>query len=1033
MSEQNKVPQSDDDVTGIAAYFIRNRVISWMVSLIFLIGGIAAFFGLGRLEDPAFTIKDAMVVTSYPGATPQQVEEEVTYPLEKAIQQLTYVDEVNSISNRGLSQITVTMKNNYGPDDLPQIWDELRRKVNDLKVTLPPGVNEPQVIDDFGDVYGILLAVTGDGYSYKELLDYVDYLRRELELVDGVSKVSVSGQQQEQVFIEVSMKKLSSIGLSPNMVFNLLSTQNIVSDAGAIRIGDEYIRIQPTGEFQSVDELGDLLITESGAQGLIFLKDVAEIKRGYVEVPSNIINFNGSLALNVGVSFAQGVNVVEVGKAFDRRLAELKYQQPVGVEISEIYSQPKEVDKSVSGFVISLAQAVGIVIIVLLFFMGLRSGLLIGLILLLTVLGTFIFMKYLAIDLQRISLGALVIALGMLVDNAIVVVEGILIGTQKGRTRLQAATDIVTQTKWPLLGATVIAVTAFAPIGLSEDSTGEYCGTLFTVLLISLMLSWFTAISLTPFFADIFFKGQKIKQGEGEENDPYNGIIFVAYKKFLEFCMRRAWLTVLVLIVGLGASVYGFTLVKQSFFPSSTTPIFQLDVWLPEGTDIRATNDKLKELESWLAEQEHVDHITTTAGKGLQRFMLTYAPEKSYAAYGEITTRVDNYEALAPLMARFRDHLKANYPEINYKLKQIELGPGGGAKIEARIIGSDPTVLRTIAAQVMDIMYADPGATNIRHDWRERTQVLEPQFNESQARRYGITKSDVDDFLSMSFSGMTIGLYRDGTTLMPIVARLPEDERIDIRNIEGMKIWSPAQSEFIPLQQVTMGYDMRWEDPIIVRKNRKRMLTVMADPDILGEETASTLQKRLQPQIEAIQMPPGYSLEWGGEYESSGDAQESLFTTMPMGYLFMFLITVFLFNSIKEPLIVWLTVPLALIGVTTGLLALNTPFGFMALLGFLSLSGMVLKNGIVLLDQIEIEMKSGKEAYDAVVDAAVSRVRPVCMAAITTILGMIPLLPDIFFKPMAVTIMFGLGFATILTLIVVPVLYRLFHKVSVPK
>ncbi|HGS4501010.1 TPA: efflux RND transporter permease subunit VmeI [Vibrio parahaemolyticus] len=1033
MSEQNKVPQSDDDVTGIAAYFIRNRVISWMVSLIFLIGGIAAFFGLGRLEDPAFTIKDAMVVTSYPGATPQQVEEEVTYPLEKAIQQLTYVDEVNSISNRGLSQITVTMKNNYGPDDLPQIWDELRRKVNDLKVTLPPGVNEPQVIDDFGDVYGILLAVTGDGYSYKELLDYVDYLRRELELVDGVSKVSVSGQQQEQVFIEVSMKKLSSIGLSPNTVFNLLSTQNIVSDAGAIRIGDEYIRIQPTGEFQSVDELGDLLITESGAQGLIFLKDVAEIKRGYVEVPSNIINFNGSLALNVGVSFAQGVNVVEVGKAFDRRLAELKYQQPVGVEISEIYSQPKEVDKSVSGFVISLAQAVGIVIIVLLFFMGLRSGLLIGLILLLTVLGTFIFMKYLAIDLQRISLGALVIALGMLVDNAIVVVEGILIGTQKGRTRLQAATDIVTQTKWPLLGATVIAVTAFAPIGLSEDSTGEYCGTLFTVLLISLMLSWFTAISLTPFFADIFFKGQKIKQGEGEENDPYNGIIFVAYKKFLEFCMRRAWLTVVVLIVGLGASVYGFTLVKQSFFPSSTTPIFQLDVWLPEGTDIRATNDKLKELESWLAEQEHVDHITTTAGKGLQRFMLTYAPEKSYAAYGEITTRVDNYEALAPLMARFRDHLKANYPEINYKLKQIELGPGGGAKIEARIIGSDPTVLRTIAAQVMDIMYADPGATNIRHDWRERTQVLEPQFNESQARRYGITKSDVDDFLSMSFSGMTIGLYRDGTTLMPIVARLPEDERIDIRNIEGMKIWSPAQSEFIPLQQVTMGYDMRWEDPIIVRKNRKRMLTVMADPDILGEETASTLQKRLQPQIEAIQMPPGYSLEWGGEYESSGDAQESLFTTMPMGYLFMFLITVFLFNSIKEPLIVWLTVPLALIGVTTGLLALNTPFGFMALLGFLSLSGMVLKNGIVLLDQIEIEMKSGKEAYDAVVDAAVSRVRPVCMAAITTILGMIPLLPDIFFKPMAVTIMFGLGFATILTLIVAPVLYRLFHKVSVPK
>ncbi len=434
-----------------------------------------------------------------------------------------------------------------------------------------------------------------------------------------------------------------------------------------------------------------------------------------------------------------------------------------------------------------------------------------------------------------------------------------------------------------------------------------------------------------------------------------------------------------------------------------------------------------------MSQQDDVEHITTTAGKGLQRFMLTYAPEKSYAAYGEITTRVTSYEALDALMAKFRQHVKENFPEINYKLKQIELGPGGGAKIEARIIGSDPTVLRSIAAQVMDIMYADAGATNVRHDWRERTKVLEPQFNESQARRYGITKSDVDDFLAMSFSGMAIGIYRDGTTLMPIVARLPDEERVDIRNIEGMKIWSPALSEFIPLQQVTLGYELLWEDPIIVRKNRKRVLTVMADPDILGEETASTLQKRLMPQIEAIQLPPGYSLEWGGEYESSRDAQASLFTTMPMGYLFMFLITVFLFNSVKEPLIVWLTVPLAVIGVTTGLLALNTPFGFMALLGFLSLSGMLLKNGIVLLDQIEIEMKSGKDPYVAVVDAALSRVRPVCMAAITTILGMVPLLPDIFFKPMAVTIMFGLGFATILTLIVVPVLYRLFHKVAVPK
>ncbi|KJG14696.1 efflux RND transporter permease subunit [Photobacterium iliopiscarium] len=1015
----------------IATYFIKNKVISWMLTLIFLVGGTVSFFGLGQLEDPAFTIKDAMVVTAYPGATPQQVEEEVTYPIEKAIQQLTYVDEVNSLSSRGLSQITVTMKNNYGPDDLPQIWDELRRKVNDISSNLPPGVAKPKVIDDFGDVFGILLAITGEGYSYKELSDYVDYLRREIELVDGVGKVSVTGNQQEQVFIEISMQRLSSLGISLDTIYNILATQNLVTSAGAVRIGDEYVRVHPTGEFKNVDELGDLIITDKGANGLIYLRDVADIKKGFKEIPDNLVSFDGHQALNMGVSFVDGVNVVEVGQRVMQRLAELKEQQPVGIDIDEVYSQPTEVDKSVSGFVVSLGQAVAIVIIVLLFFMGLRSGLLIGLILLLTVLGTFVFMKWMAIDLQRISLGALVIALGMLVDNAIVVVEGILIGMQKGRTRAQAASDIVTQTKWPLLGATVIAVMAFAPIGLSQDSTGEYCRTLFTVLLISLMLSWFTAISLTPFFADIFFKNVNVEQGENQK-DPYSGIFFVVYRKSLEFCMRRAWLTILTLILMLGGSLYGFTLLKQSFFPASTTPMFMVDVWLPEGTDIRATNDTLKSLEKVVNAEDGVNYVSSSAGKGSQRFMLTYAPEKSYASYGELIVRVKRFEDVIPVMRKFSQAMNKDHPEVEYKLKQVMLGPSSGSKIEARIVGSDPTILRGIASQVVDIMNADPGAFNIRHDWRERTKVIEPVFNESQARRYGITKKEVDELLQMAFSGINIGLYREGTNLMPIVARLPEEERVDISTIEGMKIWSPAIQGYIPLQQVVLGVNVRWEDPLVVRKNRKRMLTIMADPDPLGDETAASVQARLLPLIETIDLPAGYSLEWGGEYESSADAKASLFQTMPMGYLAMFLITIFLFNKVKEALIVWATVPLAIIGVTIGLLLLNTPFGFMALLGFLSLSGMLVKNGIVLLDQIEIEIASGKEKYLAVVDAAVSRVRPVCMAAITTVLGMLPLLPDVFFKPMAVTIMFGLSFATVLTLIVVPVLYRLFHKLKIP-
>ena len=662
--------------------------------------------------------------------------------------------------------------------------------------------------------------------------------------------------------------------------------------------------------------------------------------------------------------------------------------------------------------------------------MGVRAGVLIGLILLLTVLGTFLFMNLMAIDLQRISLGGLVIALGMLVDNAIVVVEGILIGVQKGRTRLQAATDIVTQTKWPLLGATVIAVTAFAPIGLSQDSTGEYTQTLFSVLLISLMLSWFTAISLTPFFADMFFKGLKV-DADGEDNDPYKGVVFVVYKRVLETCMKNAWITVFTLILMLAASLYGFTQLKQSFFPSSTTPMFMVDVWLPEGSDIRATSEKLRELEVMVRDNEDVTHVSSSTAKGSQRFMLTYAPEKSYASYGELIVRVASYDDVMPMLRKVIGELDSLHPDIEYKLKRIELGPSSGSKIEARLVGSDPTVLRGLAQQAIDIMRADPGAFNVRHDWRERTKVIEPVFNESQARRYGITKSDVDDLLQMAFSGLAVGIYRDGTNLLPIIARLPEKERVDVSTIEGMKIWSPVLKGYVPLQQVILAVNIRWEDPIVVRKNRKRMLTIFADPDPLGEETAATLQKRIQPLVEAIDFPPGYSLEWGGEYESSADAQASLFQTMPMGYLFMFLITIFLFNNVKNAVIVWATVPLAIIGVTMGLLILNTPFGFMALLGFLSLSGMLVKNGIVLLDQIEIEIQTGKDRYQAVIDASVSRVRPVCMAAITTVLGMIPLLPDVFFKPMAVTIMFGLGFATVLTLLVVPVLYRMLHRLEV--
>jgi multidrug efflux pump subunit AcrB len=1016
---------------SFAQLSIEKKVISWMFTLLLLIGGSVSYFDLGQLEDPEFTLKKAMVITMYPGASPQQVEEEVTFPIENAIQQLPYVDYVTSISSNGKSQISVEMKSNYRKKQLRQIWDEMRRKINDLSPSLPSGVYPSTILDDFADVYGVMYSVTGDGYSYDELKDYVDFLKRELVLVKGVSKVTVAGQQQAQVMVEVSTRKLAQLGIAPSHIFALLQSQNTVSNAGKIRVGDESIRLHPTGEFKDVKELETLLISKPGANELIYLGDVAKVYREYAEVPNNIIRYNSQQALLIGVSFMSGVNVVDVGKNIDEHLASLEYQRPHGIDINSVYNQPQEVQKSVDGFIISLLEAIAIVIVVLLLFMGLKSGILIGGILLLTVLGTFIFMKLFAIDLQRISLGALIIALGMLVDNAIVVTEGILINLKRGQTKLKAAVNIVEQTKWPLLGATVIAVTAFAPIGLSSDASGEFAGSLFWVLFISLLLSWITAITLTPFFANLMFKENEFKNEEGQEDeDPYKGFIFNGYKAILDLALHFRKTTLILMIALLCTAVVGFGSVKQSFFPASNTPMFYVDYWQEQGSDIRSTLEGVKKLEEFLQKEDLVEEVTSTTGQGAPRFMLTYAPEKSYPAYGQLIIRVADREAVATVMQTVRDYSSNHALSAQLKIKPMEIGPSTDAKIEARFSGPDPVILRQLAAKVEELIGSDDGAYNIRDDWRARTKMIRPQFNEQKARRLGISKSDLDNVLLTSLSGKQVGVYRDGTQLLPIIARSPANERLNVESVHDLQIYSPVLSVFVPVTQVVDEFIVQWEDSLIMRRDRKRTITVMADNNVLGDETPAKLFARIRGPIENMELPRGYQLEWGGEYESSSDAQKAIFGSLPLGYLAMFAVTVLLFNSLKQPLIIWATVPLAIIGVSAGLLAMNAPFSFMGLLGLLSLSGMLIKNGIVLVDQINLELREGKSPYEAVFDSGVSRVRPVAMAAITTILGMIPLLFDVFFQSMAVTIMFGLGFATILTLIVVPVLYTVIFRID---
>lgn len=1011
----------------LTEHFINNKTRIWLSILLLGVGGLIAMLHIGRLEDPAFTIKTAVVVTRYNGATPQQVEEEVTLPLENAIQELAAVDSVTSISSTGLSQITVRIHAHYGPDDLPQVWDELRRKISDNSARLPPGAATPFVNDDFGDVYGVLLSLSGKGYNNQELRTFAEQMRRELVLVPGVGKVVIVGVLPEEVQVDISQAQMSTAGITPQRLSDLLSRQNVVSNAGDLLVGSESVRLHPTGEFNNVQELGNLLVSNPGSPHAVYLRDIATITQSVSQTPNNIYHTNGEPAIALGLSFAPRVNVVNVGSAVKARLLELEAERPAGLQLTMFYNQPQEVETAVNGFVLNFLMAVLIVLVTLLIFMGLRSGMVIAASLALNVLGTLLIMNLLSIELQRISLGALIIALSMLVDNAIVVVEGAMVGQQRGATILQSLSTVIKRTMFPLLGATVIAILAFAPIGLSNDATGEYCKSLFQVLLISLMLSWLTAITLTPVFTHWAFKTLIIpavtSEDEKPAKGPYDGWLFRNYQRLLSVLLRHRALSLTALVALLVASVYGFGNVRQSFFPPANTPIFFVNLWLPYGTDIQYTEKITAEVEAHIRQQNSVDQTLTTVGQGGMRFMLTYNAQRQYSNYAQVMVRTKQLDQIPPLIAEIEQYLQTNHPQINPQIKRLMFGPSSDSAIEARFMGPDPNVLRRLTDKAIQIVRADREAYGVMNSWQQRSKMVRPQFSEHLGRELGVDKRELDSSLRMSFGGITVGLYRDGTRLMPIVLRTTDKERRNAERLNDVKVWSQTRQAFIPIDNVVTGFNTEWEDPLIMREDRRRTMTVQADPNPLSGETSAELLQRIRPAIEAIPLPEGYRLEWGGDYESTTKAQQGLFTSLPVAFLGMFIITVLMFSSVRDATAIWLTVPLALIGVTLGFLLTGIPFGFMALLGLLSLSGMLVRNGIVLLDEIN-EQRQVKALVPAIIDSATTRLRPIMLTAFTTVLGMIPLLSDAFFQSMAVVIMFGLGFATVLTLLVLPVIYR---------
>lgn len=1013
---------------NLAELSIRNKTTTWVLTVLTVVLGIVAYVDLPRLEDPEFTIKEALVITAYPGASAREVEEEVSNVIELAAQTLGQLDRVVSRSERGRSIVTVTIRDQYHTTELPQIWDELRRKVGDARRQLPPGAAEPVVLDDFGDVYGIFYAITGPGYSDAQLHEVAKDLRRELLLVDDVMRVEFFGRQQEVIYVEIARDRAALLGVRPEQIFAVLREHNLVAPAGEVDVGPKAVVIRPTGDWGSLEDFENLVIrgaTPDSAE-LIFLRDVATVTRGYGEPPSTLLRYDGEPAIGLGISTISGGNVVTMGAAVERRVAELLPTLPPGIRLNPVSFQANLVVAAVNDFMVNLASSIVIVFVTLLLAMGLRSGLIIGAVLFINICGTILVMWIYQMPFERVSLGAMIIALVMLVDNAIVIVEGMLVSIERGVDALKAAAQVVTQTFWPLLGSTVIAILAFAPIGFSPNSTGEYTRSLLLVLFISLTWSWATGVTVTPLFCYLFLKAKPPKPGETAAKDPYDTPIYRTYRRLLVAAMRVWPITLLGLAAMLAAAVVGFRFVDRSFFPDSTRPQYLVDIWAPTGTRLEETERIAAEMAELVRGLTGVTHVTTSVGQGTLRFLLTYSPERFDTGYAQLIVDVPDIGRIGGLIGETQERLSAMNPSVQINARRFLQGPGEGGRIQARFFSDDYDATRRAATAALEILRADGGAKGIRLESRDQVPVLEPQFFETQARLTGIRRTDLGAALEAATRGRRVGVFREGEELVPIVSRAPAAERSDPEYLNDVQVFSPVAGQSVPVRQVVSGFAVGLEDPIIFRRDRQRLITVHADP---AGELASVVFGRVKAQIEAIPLPPGGRLEWGGEYDDSRTAQAALASQVPPFVLIMILIVVALFNNLRITAIIWLTVPLSVIGITAGLLAFGKPFGFLALLGALSLSGMLIKNGIVLIDEIRLQLGSDREPWDVVADAAVSRVRPVSMAALTTTFGLIPLMFDPFFDTMAVTIVVGMLFATVLTLFIVPVLYVAFFRI----
>ena len=1007
----------------IARASIERRLVVLFLCLLVAVAGVFAYFRIGKLEDPTFTIKTAVVTAVYPGATAYEVESEVASRIEDAVQAMGEIKHIRSHCMPGMAIIYVDIKDKYTSAYLPQIWDVLRQKLADVQPYMPAGCTV-MINNDFGDVYGQYYALIGDGYTMKELWDYAVFLKKQLVLVPNVASVKVLGEQSECVYVEFSTNRLSSLGISPQAIIQVLNQQNTLSAVGSTLQGTRFVRVSPTSSITTVDDIGDLVIGGAGGK-LVRLREVATVRRDFADPQTFMLRFNGRPALGLGIATVPGGNVVEMGEAVTKCLRGLEVHRPIGMELEEIYMQSDQVTKSINDFIVNLAESLAIVVGVLLVFMGLRTGLLIGIVLLLTVAGTIAIMNACGIFLQMVSLAALIIALGSLVDNAIVVSEGMLVGVERGQAIEDAADDSVEGAKWAMLGGTFIAILAFAPIGFSQAQAGEYCRSLYQVVAISMSFSWVMALTATPVFGSLMLKPGKA------DVDPYNKPLFRAYRWLLEACLRHRLLTAAATLAVFAASVWGFTRLEQSFFPDANTAYYTVDLWGTEGRSLEATRASALELESYLRAMPEVKNVTDFIGGGSLRFMLTYSPPDPNTAFAQLLVETKDFHDMRSVLLKTQKHIDEAMPGVSGICKPFSKGSGMTPRLEARFYGTDSATLRELAEKAKSIFEADPSHKFARLDWRTPVEVIRPRVMKDQMRNLGLTRPMINQDILIATTGLPIGGYRDGDKTLPILAVVEPGERYRMDRLKSFPIWAPTANATVPLGTVIASLDTRFEDNLIMRRDRSRVLTAATDT-VLGSN-ADAMLRRVRPLIEAIPLPVGYSIDWGGEQELSNESLDSMKVAFAPALVLMFTVMVFLFNGLRQPLIIFASLPLILIGVVAGLAIAGMSVSFLAIVGLLSLVGMLAKNSIVLLDQVSVDFAAGRDRYEAIVEDGVGRLRPVSMSAITTVLGMIPLIPDLMFGPMAVTIMAGLTVSTVLTLIVIPVLTAMVYHVPCPK